>query len=290
MRQTTPNTVSVELAPIDIDVTPKKDGGGKVDDDDEDEDATPPVTRYVRFFRKTFDAMVFRGVLFGVVAVVIQISALTSTWDTRKSWLRKVPCTFQDQLKEFASLTQTATRIIEFATVTPAIGFVLYGAWYLRPSNRTCNDASWRPLRTSTLGLLYCVKILVPVLVYSVINFKLPAYVPYEGMALKACGVTASLAMYPPGRDGSVIRETYNTLRLAQSNFLSNDANLAYGDTAPRLERSLAELVNVSAGAPIDETDTCGQLGVDTSGPLEILNKFLYPPKLLFVVVVVCGL
>lgn len=240
---------------------------------------TPPVTKYVRFFRHTFDKMVLNGVLFGAVAVVVQICALVATWDRRTSWLRKVPCTFQDQLARFAGLTQVASRTIEFATVLPSIGFVCYGAWYLRASNRTCDDASWRPLRTSTLGLLYCVKILVPVLVYSVINFKLPAYVPYEGMALKACGVTASLAMYPPGRDGSVIRQTYDTLRLAHSNFLSNDANLAYGDVAPGMERALGRLRNVSAGAPVDDTGSCILVGADTTGPLGILNKFLSPPK-----------
>ena len=243
------------------------------------EDPTPPVTKYVRFFRREFDKMVFQGVLFGALSIIVQISSLAATWDRRTSWLRKVPCTFQDQLARFSSLTQAATRVIEFATVLPSIGFVAYGMWYLRPANRMCNDAAWKPLRTSTLGLLYCVKILVPVLVYSIINFKLPAYVPYAGMAIKACAVTASLAVYPPGREGTVIGATYDMLRLAHSNFLSNDANLEYGDVVPDMERSLSKLVNMSAGTPIDETDECGLLGAETTGPLKILNRFLSPPK-----------
>ena len=72
----------------------------------------------------------------------------------------------------------------------------------------------------------YTAKVLTPMIVYTIINFKLPTYVPYKEMATKACGVTASLALYPPGRDGAVLNATYKQLRTAYVGFLSNDANL----------------------------------------------------------------
>ena len=244
-----------------------------------DDEKTTPVTRYIRFFRHTFDRLIFRGILFGGVALIIQFSSMLSMWERRTSWLTKVPCLFQDQLVDFARLTQISNHIIEFATLLPALGFVMYGSWYLRPDNRHAHDADWKPLRTSTVAALYFIKILVPILLYSIINFKLPFYVPYEKMAIKACGVTASLAIYPPGRVGNVTKSTYEAFRDAQASFLSNDANLLYASTSSSMERKLANLNETIAGDLIDESSKCLEAGVTNQGPLSILNSFLAPPK-----------
>jgi hypothetical protein len=255
----------------------KKDDAeeGKVEDE---EPSLPPVTLYVRHYRKVFDKMMLNGVIFGSLAIVIQLSNLMSAWDLRTSWLSKVPCTFQDQMASFAALTQATTKTIEFGVILPTIGFVLYGVYYLRPSNRKAIDTDWQPLNTCTLALLYAIKILVPIIVFSLINFKLPAYVPYKAMSLKACGVTASLALFPPGRDGAIINETYYELRSLYSNFLSHPANMEYSDF-PSMEKNLIELVNAKPGTEKDDTEMCRALGSETTGALETLNVFLTPPS-----------
>ena len=207
-----------------------------------------------------------------------QLLTLISVWSTRTSWLSKVPCSFQESMASFATLSKVASQIIEFGTLIPGIGFCLYGIYYLRPTNKKANAKQWQPMNTKIVGFLYTSKVLTPMIVYTIINFKLPSYVPYKEMATKACSVTASLALYPPGRDGAVINGTYKALRTAYSSFLSNDANLVYPDM-PSWEKNLISMNETEGGALKDDTSICKKYGASSNGTLEILNKFLNPPS-----------
>ena len=244
----------------------------------DDEETLSPAMRYLVFFRTKMDSMTKKTIIFGVVALIFQLIAMISVWNTRTSWLSKVPCSFQESMKSFADLSKTATQLIEFGTLVPGFGFCVYGVYYLRPSNKQANAKQWHPMNTKIVGLLYVAKVLIPMIVYTIINFKLPSYVPYKEMATKACSVTASLALYPPGRDGAVINDTYKTLRTAYVAFLSNDANLEY----PRMsswERNLMSMNETEGGALKDETQICKKYGASTNGTLQMLNQFLEPPQ-----------
>ena len=237
----------------------------------------PPALRYISQFRKRMDKMVKFGAIFGLVACIIQLIKLIAVWNTRTSWLTKVPCSFQESLTGFANLTSIAAQLIELGTILPGIGFVVYGIYYIRPLNRNADVMKWKPMDTRIISVFYCGKILTPVLVYSAINFKLPSYVPYKEMSTKACGVTASLALFPPGRDGTVVNDTYAQLRNMYSSYLSNDANLEY-PAFSEWERNLVSLNTTKAGIEKDDGIKCRELGAQTNGSLEILNKYLAPP------------
>ena len=237
----------------------------------------PPALRYISQFRKQMDKMVKFGAIFGLVACIIQLIKLIVVWDTRTAWLTKVPCSFQESLTGFANLTSIAAQLIELGTILPGIGFVVYGMYYIRPLNRNSDVMKWKPMDTRIISVFYCGKILTPVLVYSAINFKLPSYVPYKEMSTKACGVTASLALFPPGRDGTVVNDTYAQLRNMYSSYLSNDANLEY-PAFSEWERNLVSLNTTKAGIEKDDGIKCRELGAQTNGSLEVLNKYLAPP------------
>ena len=237
----------------------------------------PLAMRYISSFRKRMDKQVSIGVIFGLVACIVQLIKLIAVWNTRTAWLTKVPCSFQEPLTPFADLTGIAAQLIELGTILPGIGFVVYGMYYIRPINRRADVIAWKPMDTRILSVLYCGKILTPVLVYSAINFKLPSYVPYDIMATKACGVAASLALFPPGRDGTVVNDTYAELRKMYSSFLSNDANLEF-PAFKEWERNLVGLNTAAAGLEKDDGIQCRKLGAHTNGSLEILNKYLDPP------------
>ena len=165
--------------------------------------------------------------------------------------------------------------------MAPGFGFIAYGFFYLQPKNRQAPDEAWKPMRTSFLSVLYTAKVLVPILVYTAINFKLPVFVKYNRMASKACGVTASLVLYPPGRDGAVVNETYTLLRRAYSMYLSDHGNLIHPEFA-QWEQHLIRLENETVGAVMDDNPKCKELGVadsaDTHGTLHILTRYSTPP------------
>ena len=233
---------------------------------------------YVTHYRTSFDKLVAQGLVVGIVTVLFQIITLTVTWNNRTSWLRQIPCTFQEPLEDFAQLTKLSNFLIEFGTMAPGIGFITYAFFYLQPKNRNASDDAWKPMRTSFLSLLYSAKVLVPILVYTSINFKLPVFVKYKMMASKACGVTGSLVLYPPGRDGAVVNETYVLLRRAYSVYLSNQDNLIYPEFA-QWEQHLMRLENDTVGADMDDNPKCEELGVlNTNGSLSVLTRYSLPP------------
>ena len=240
--------------------------------------ATKPHTRYILFYRGFFDKMVFRTVVIGFVTAVVQIIALVVSWGRSVPWYSQVPCAFRPEMASFVELSQVTSLIVEVGTILPTIGFVAYGIHYLRDKNRKSSNTDWEPMSIPHLWILYGLKVLTPVLLYTSVNFKLPTYVPYEQMAKKACGVTASLALFPPGRDGRIIQHTYTQLRQAYSKFLTVEGNLQYPDF-PEFELKLAQIANSSAGAELDESTHCRNQSTETTGIASVLNIYLEPPK-----------
>ena len=114
----------------------------------------PPAMRYLMYFRTTMDKMTRNAVVFGVVSMLFQLAAMISVWTARTSWLSKVPCSFQESMASFATLSKVANRVVEFGTLIPGIGFCLYGVYYLRPVNKKANVKQWHPMNTKTVGFL----------------------------------------------------------------------------------------------------------------------------------------
>ena len=184
---------------------------------------------------------------------------------------------FQSSLQGFNSLYSVSRKFIQLGTLLPAVGFIVYGTYHIRRANKTASDKDHTPLSPKVAAFLYSAKILVPIVIYTLVNFKLPAYVPYEAMSKKACEVTVSLAFFPPGRDGPILNETYSTLRSAYTSFFSNDANLVY----PQFKKFEKSLVNLPDGHKEkimdDSKGLCVTVGADTLGPLKVLNKYFDP-------------
>ena len=236
-----------------------------------------PSARYLRTYRVYMNNMVKHAAQVGLFAVTLSIVQLVINWNSTPGWLYKIPCSFQSTLGDFAALMQTTTRVLEFGALLPGIGLIVYACWFLGPWQSRLPDATWEPVSTGIVAVLYVCKVLLPVVVFTGINFKLPQYVPYADMSRKACGATASLVFYPNlAEGGEVISESYAKLRDFYRSFISNKLNHRYPQYD--FEGEMANLANAS-GARQDEEENCVGPTANSGGGLAELDSYFAPGK-----------
>lgn len=233
---------------------------------------------YLKEFRKFTVTFSKICIVAGIVMLAMSIYALTNKWSEAPSWMKRIPCSFEDEILPLGTTVQRAQRVLELNDLLPTLASVIFCIYLNRPANTKSTDQQWTPPHTLTLILIFTIKIIVTVTLFTVINFKLPPFTPYNAINAKACTVTASLIFYPPPPVGDLLASEFDFLRIVTSAYFANPQNYEYKDVLPSVENYLKDII---AKEDLDlENDGAKCKNEDDDGSVfNALNKFVAPTK-----------
>ena len=196
------------------------------------------VQDYLTMFRKYQDVKMKGAAVFGIIAFGVSLSALIPKFGQLPAWFQKAPCMFQSTLSAFALLVSTADLVLDVIKILPMLGVAGLALWHLRGENRKSPNSEWKPVNQKVLWFLFVAKLFGPLVLFTIVNFKLPQYAPYDKLAGKACEVTASLVYYPPqSKYAAVMKDEYEILRSTSVRYFNNEKNYMY----PKMKHFLLE-------------------------------------------------
>eukprot|EP00943_MAST-04B_sp_MAST-4B-sp1_P008587 g8587.t1 len=216
----------------------------------------PATMRYLREYRRHMTKIIFQTSVIGLLAACFATADLVAKWSTPPSWLNSLPCAFQPEIKSFKSLSITTTNILRFGNIIPCLGLFAYAIYFLRKSNRIANDLKWKPVHTPYMAALYGAKVILPILLYTAVNFKLPVYIPYNDIGMKTCGVSTSLVFYPPGKHGKLTEASFSQFRTFFRYYIEGENNLLYPHNKD-FESSLIPVMQTDPNSMGDDQTTC---------------------------------
>jgi hypothetical protein len=231
------------------------------------------VQDYLSALRKYQDAKMKNAAVFGIIAFGVSLAGILPKFGNMPGWFRKAPCIFQSTLSAFALLVSTADLVLDLIKILPMLGVAILAFWHLRSENRTSPNSEWKPVNQKALWFLFVGKLFGPLVLFTIVNFKLPQYAPYDEIAGKACEVAVSLVYFPlqPSLAGD-----YKYLRRWTELYFRNEKNHMHPNMK-NFESSLGILESDKVGALVDSELSCTVYNAGDNGAYTVLNKFYTP-------------
>jgi len=204
-------------------------------------------------FRQNFRRYTTRNLVIVTIVAVAQIIIaglnMNNRWSTPPSWMTRIPCPFQPAFSEFTNLILVSLRFLEFLNIITAIGAVFLGVYFLASRWKKSLE-QWRPPHVGCLAIIFSFKILLALLLFTIVNYKLPSYTPYDVLAQTSCEMTISTIFFPVNVDGQApdfFAGINNILRDAAEQYFANPSNVAGGWGFEGILRNLSKDVNTSS-------------------------------------------
>jgi hypothetical protein len=220
-------------------LTAQEDQSKDIPDIPDDDDGSGNNNQLVPLFRKWFKKYAIGVSLFALVLVIVLIVEATLKWNVRPSWIKKVPCVIQPQIKPVEDVLKNIERYFLVTDMIPPFATAIFAVVHLATSRKK-TDREYTPPSLVPMVLIWSFKIFAPLMVYMFINVKDDVFVKYDGLSQKLCEATVSLSLYPPGTTSGMTKGIYEEMK----NAFSERANLTASE-----EQQLSKLGSLVADA-----------------------------------------